>query len=128
MRKENGVDLGFLPVVFCSSVRIAPTVRIGVMSFCPNEKGMLSGTGKSFDARRISRIRRAYKIPSYYHHLRQRGLVTMGEICKKYHVERWIVTKWRKTGQIQAHLYDDAGRFLYHPEVKNYTKAIGGAV
>ncbi len=93
-----------------------------------NEKRMLSGTGKPFDARRISRIRRDYKIPSYHHHLRKWGFVSMSEICKQYQVERWIVTKWRKTGQIQASLYDNAGRFLYYPEVRNYTMAIGGVV
>ncbi|HLG31072.1 MAG TPA: recombinase family protein, partial [Candidatus Brocadiales bacterium] len=85
-----------------------------------NFKGMVSGTGKPFDARRILKIRRTYKIPSYYHNLRQRGYVTMGEVCKKFQVERWTVTKWRKAGQIEACLYDDAGRFLYKPASMSY--------
>jgi len=93
-----------------------------------NEKGMISGTGKAFDARRISATRRNYKIPSYQHHLRQRGCISMAEICKKYQVQRWTVFKWRKTGEIQGYRYDDTGRYLYHPELKNHTTAIGGAV
>jgi DNA invertase Pin-like site-specific DNA recombinase len=93
-----------------------------------NEKGLVSGTGKTFDARRISRIRRAYKIPSYRHHLLKKGMISMDEICKKYQVERWTVYKWRKTGQIKAKRYDDVGRYLYEPKIKNHTKVKGGAV
>jgi DNA invertase Pin-like site-specific DNA recombinase len=93
-----------------------------------NNQGMVSGTGKPFDGRRVQKIRRAYKIRSYSWHLRQQGFVTMKEICNEYNVERWTVTKWRNEGLIESHQYDDAGRHAYKLEAMNYTKCTGGAV
>lgn len=93
-----------------------------------NARGMVSGTGKPFDGRRVQKIRRAYSLRSYSWHLRQRGFVPMKEVCKKYNVERWTVTKWRQAGLIESHLYDDMGRHAYKLEAENYTKCTGGAV
>lgn len=78
-----------------------------------NNKGHLSGTGKSFTARRVSVIRRAYGLASRYTRLRKRGLLTIGEICEKNNVKRWDVYGWRKSGKLKAYRYDDAGRYLY---------------
>ena len=78
-----------------------------------NDKGYLSGTGKSFSARRVSKIRRAYGLASRYTRLRKKGLLTIGEICEKNKVKRWVVYEWRKTGKLKAYRYDDAGRYLY---------------
>ena len=78
-----------------------------------NNKGHLSGTGKSFTARRVSVIRRAYGLASRYTRLRKKGLLTIGEICEKNKVKRWVVYEWRKTGKLKAYRYDDAGRYLY---------------
>lgn len=93
-----------------------------------NEKRLLSGTGKTFDAKRVSKIRRAYRLPSYHNHLRQKGYLTMAEICEKFGVQRWNVYEWRKAGQIHGIRYDDAGRYLYDPKLKNHTMSTGGAV
>jgi hypothetical protein len=76
-------------------------------------RGYLSGTGKSFDAKRIAVIRRAYKISSRFTRLRRKGLHTIKEICDKYDVPRQKVYKWRKTGKIAAYKFDDVGRYLY---------------
>jgi DNA invertase Pin-like site-specific DNA recombinase len=81
-----------------------------------NDKGYLSGTGKSFTARRVSKIRRAYGITSRYARLRKKGLLTIGEICKKQDVKRWVVYEWRKSGNLKAYRYDDAGRYLYEED------------
>jgi len=80
-----------------------------------NNKGMLSGTGKEFDGRRISKIRRAYRIPSRYYRLRKKGLLTIHEIGEQFGVSRHVVYKWRKTGKLRAYRYDDVGRYLYQP-------------
>ena len=93
-----------------------------------NAQGMVSGTGKPFNGRRVQKIRRAYGLRSYYWHLKQKGYVTMKEICKRYNVERWTVTSWRQKGLIESRLYDDVGRHAYKPEMKNHTKCAGGAV
>jgi hypothetical protein len=78
-----------------------------------NQKGYRSGTGKSFCARRVSQIRRAYRIASYYTRLRKRGLLTIKEICEIYDITRWTVYDWRNSGKLKANRYDDVGRYLY---------------
>jgi len=80
-----------------------------------NDKGMLSGTGKEFNARRISKIRRAYRIPSRYHRLKEKGLLTIHEVGEKFGVKRHVVYKWRKSGKLRAYKFDDVGRYLYQP-------------
>ena len=80
-----------------------------------NNKGYRSGTGQSFCARRISVIRRAYKIPSRFTRLRKRGLLSIKEIGEKYGVNRWMVYAWRKSGKLKAYRCDDTGRSLYEP-------------
>ena len=59
-----------------------------------NERGMQSGTGLPFDARRVAVTRRHYRIPSRRTRLRQKGLLTIAEICEKFHVKRWTVYEW----------------------------------
>ena len=80
-----------------------------------NHKGYRSGTGQTFSARRISVIRRAYKIPSRFSRLKKRGLLTIKEIGEKYGVNRWMVYAWRKSGKLKAYRCDDTGRSLYEP-------------
>jgi hypothetical protein len=78
-----------------------------------NERGMHSGTGLPFDARRVAVTRRHYRIPSRRTRLRKKGLLTIAEICEKFNVKRWTVYEWRKTGKLKANRIDDVGRYLY---------------
>jgi hypothetical protein len=78
-----------------------------------NERGMHSGTGLPFDARRVAVTRRHYHIPSRRTRLRKQGLLTIAEICEKFNVKRWTVYEWRKTGKLKANRIDDVGRYLY---------------
>ncbi len=78
-----------------------------------SERGMQSGTGLPFDARRVAVTRRHYRIPSRRTRLREMGLLTMAEICEKFQVKRWTVYKWRKTGKLKAYQVDDVRRYLY---------------
>ena len=78
-----------------------------------NERGMQSGTGLPFDARRVAVTRRHYRIPSRRTRLRQKGLLTIAEICEKFHVKRWTVYEWRKRGKLKAYQIDDVRRYLY---------------
>ena len=55
-----------------------------------NDQGLVSGTGKTFDADRIGKIRRAYRLRSYFYRLRDKGLLTIHEICKQFKVSRHI--------------------------------------
>jgi hypothetical protein len=78
-----------------------------------NQRGYVSGTGKSFDGNRVAVIRRAYNIKSRFTRLRREGLHTIKEICKKHDVPRQRVYKWRKSGRLVAYQFDDVGRYLY---------------
>ena len=78
-----------------------------------NMRGMQSGTGLPFDARRVAVTRRHYRIPSRRTRLRQKGLLTIAEICDKFQVKRWTVYQWRKTGKLAAYRIDDVRRCLY---------------
>ena len=78
-----------------------------------NERGMRSGTGLPFDARRVAATRRHYHIPGRRTRLRKKGLLTIAEICEKFKVKRWTVYEWRKTGKLVAYRIDDVGRYLY---------------
>ena len=93
-----------------------------------NQKGLLSGTGKSFDSRRVSKIRRSYNLRSYFFRLRKKGLLTIKELCHRHQVQRYTVYKWRSQGRLKALRYDDVGRYLYDPILINITMSTGGAV
>jgi DNA invertase Pin-like site-specific DNA recombinase len=78
-----------------------------------NEKGYVSGTGKTFDGQRVRRVRVAYQLKSRYQRLRDSGFMTTKEICKKYQIHRATVSKFRKQGKLIGHLVDDQGRYLF---------------
>lgn len=80
-----------------------------------NDLGLTSGTGKRFDAQKISATRRNYNLKSYYTRLRAKGLKTIGEICQEHSVNRHKVYKWRDSGKLKGYRYDDVGRYLYEP-------------
>ena len=78
-----------------------------------NAKGFSSGTGKYFDGRRISRVRRAYGLKSRYERLRDAGMLTRNELAAKQGVHIGTIARWRNRGRLKAHLADDQGQYLY---------------
>jgi hypothetical protein len=80
-----------------------------------NQRGMVSGTGKTFDGRRVQKIRRAYGIVSRLTRLERDGRYTIRELCNKYGVHREKIYELRNAGRLKAYRYDDAGRYLYEP-------------
>jgi excisionase family DNA binding protein len=85
-----------------------------------NKRGLLSGMKKTFDGRRVAKIRRAYQIKSRYVRLKNAGLLTTQEICQKFELDRSTVLRWWKVGKIKGHRVGDSGRRLYEvPEQCN---------
>ncbi len=78
-----------------------------------NEGGYCSGTGKTFDAKRVSIIRRAYKLTSLYTRLRQQGFLSIKEMCEKFGISRHKVYALRRSKKLRAYRYDDVGRYMY---------------
>jgi hypothetical protein len=101
-----------------------------------NCKGLVSGTGKSFDARRVGKVQRAYRLKSRYTRLREQGLLTLAEMAARLGVCSATVKIRRAQGRLGAPAVrlDDVGRYLYEdpgddsPQARPDTLSTGGAV
>jgi DNA invertase Pin-like site-specific DNA recombinase len=107
-----------------------------------NTKGSLSGQGKTFDALRVNKVRRAYNLKSRYMRLRDRGCLTTKELTQRYAVCRGTVRHWRLRGILVGHAADDQGEYLFEdpgptlkhrgrrllPQYQSSTKAKRGVV
>jgi hypothetical protein len=81
-----------------------------------NGKSLLSGQGKTFDGRRVNKVRLAYNLKSRYMRLRDRGYLTTKELTQRYGVCRGTVRHWRLRGILVGHVADDQGEYLFeHP-------------
>ena len=77
-----------------------------------NREKLPSGSGLPFNWIRVAHLRVAKRIPGYYDHLRQAGMVTCEEIMKKTGVGRGTICKWRRAGVLRAIRYSRK-RWLY---------------
>ena len=55
----------------------------------------------------------SYGFRTHFQRLRERGLLTMGEIAKRLGIAPCVVKKWRDKGLLVAHCYNDKGQCLY---------------
>jgi len=81
-----------------------------------NERGLMSGLGRPFSARIVQKIRRAYHLKTRYQRLRERGMLTLGEMGQLLGVSSGTVKTWRDHGLLRAHPYTHKNECLYeHP-------------
>lgn len=80
-----------------------------------NERGFVSGTGKTFDARRVQVIRRAYGLATRQERLRAEGLLSLDEVAARLGLHKETVKRHRREGSLKLRCYrlDDANRFMY---------------
>ncbi len=80
-----------------------------------NSRNIVSGTGKSFDARRVRVVRRAYGLLSRQKRLRAQRLLTLDEVAAKLGVHTHTVKRRRQLGtlEVRCHRVDDNNRFMY---------------
>ncbi len=78
-----------------------------------NERGFVSGEGKSFHAIMVKRIRRTYGLRKRYDRLRDAGMLTLTEIAALLGTSTRTVKKWRDHGLLRAHAYNDKNECLY---------------
>jgi DNA invertase Pin-like site-specific DNA recombinase len=78
-----------------------------------NERGVRSGSGKSFSPLIVANIRRSYGLTDRYSRLRAAGMLTIQEIANILEVCDDTVKRWRRRGLLRAHAYNDKGEFLY---------------
>lgn len=94
-----------------------------------NERGDLTGTGKTFKPWTVCRIRRHYRLRSRYDRLRAAGMLNEAEIAKELDVVPATIKVWRRAGLLKAHAYNDKRSCLFEPPgpdrpVKNTHKGV----
>ena len=86
-----------------------------------NEKGLVSGWGRSFDGRRVRVTRRLYNLKSRYARLQEAGFLKLREAAKKLGICRWTVKERRAAGKLpmEVRKLNDTGEYMYKdPEWK----------
>jgi DNA invertase Pin-like site-specific DNA recombinase len=81
-----------------------------------NQRGLVSGEGKPFQACMVRRLRRDYRLKTRYDRLRGAGLLTLTEIARQLGVSPRTVKIWRDHCLLRAHVHNDKNERLYeHP-------------
>jgi DNA invertase Pin-like site-specific DNA recombinase len=80
-----------------------------------NQRGLTSGTGKTFTVDRVRAHCACYRLRSHHQRLRQAGLLTLDQIADQLHAHPSSIKRWYRLGLITGHLADDRGTCLYHP-------------
>ena len=86
-----------------------------------NERGLTSGCGNAFHARRVQKTRRAYRLKSRYTRLHERGWLNLHEVSKKLGVCGSTVKKRRAEARLglRSIKVDDTGQYMYeNPDTK----------
>jgi DNA invertase Pin-like site-specific DNA recombinase len=80
-----------------------------------NEKGLRSGTGKSFDGMRVRRTVKAHGLRSRRKRLATQGLITIRQLAAKLGLTPSGVRARRREGrlEVRAYLLDDTGQYMY---------------
>ena len=78
-----------------------------------NDRGHLSGEGKSFNRFMVRKIRCKYNLKSRYQRLREAGLMTLQEIADALHVHEKTIKTWRDNGLLLAVRFNDKNECLY---------------
>ena len=80
-----------------------------------NRRGFVSGAGKTFDARRVGKLQRAYGLKSRNERLREKGLLTAEELAARIGVHPATVRNRRLRGRLNGYRLNDTGKCLYDP-------------
>lgn len=81
-----------------------------------NERGYVSGEGKTFHPMMVKRLRRDYGLKTRYDRLRETGMLRLDEMADLIGISTQRVKIWRDRGLLRAHAYNDKNECLYeHP-------------
>ena len=87
-----------------------------------NEKGYKTGGGVALTQNAISYIRIAHGLKSRFERLRERGFLTISEVCQKLNISVETVYRHQQLGLLRAHPYDGQNRCLFEDPGNNYRK------
>jgi len=80
-----------------------------------NERGFVSGTGKSFNGSLVKGVRRAYGPATREERLRAAGLLTLDEVADRLGLHKETVKRYRRDGRltVRYHPINEANQFMY---------------
>jgi hypothetical protein len=87
-----------------------------------NERGLLSGCGKTFDGYRVRRLRQRCGLKSRHTRLREQGWLSLGEVASKLGVNTWTVKARRAKNLLglDTRKLNDMGQYMYeNPEPRD---------
>jgi len=92
-----------------------------------NELGRRNWRGDSFTTPKVARVRVIYGLKSRFQRLRQRGMLTSGELARRFGVCPTTLNLLGRQGILKRHTYDSDHRYLYEPPGDvTLVKGIGG--
>ena len=77
------------------------------------QNGFRSGMGKAVNPTMVARVRNHYHLKPRYDRLRERGLLTLGEVAQALGISTATAKQWRLAGLLTAHPYNDKNQYLY---------------
>jgi len=88
-----------------------------------NSRGFVPGYGKPFHGPMVSRIAKDHGLKTRWERLRERGMLTVGEMAERLDICTSQVRVWRAAGLLRAHLFNEKNEYLYedpgpHPPQK----------
>jgi hypothetical protein len=91
-----------------------------------NQRGALSGCGQRFNSRIIAHLRREYQLKPRYDRLREKGLLTLGEMSARLDIGPKCVITWRNRGLLRGYPVNDRDDWLYEdPRTRSTTQGPG---
>lgn len=90
----------------CTDVEIAQRL---------NELGHRNWRGDSFTHKKVRLVRITYGLKSRFQRLRERGMLTSGELARRFGVCPTTVNHLGQQGLLKRHTYDSDHRYLYEP-------------
>lgn len=80
-----------------------------------NELGHRNWRGDPFTHKKVRLVRITYGLKSRFQRLRQRGMLTSGELARRFGVCPTTVNHLGRLGILKRHTYDSDHRYLYEP-------------
>jgi DNA invertase Pin-like site-specific DNA recombinase len=80
-----------------------------------NELGHRNWRGDPFTNKKVTLVRVTYSLKGRFHRLRDRGMLTSGELASRFGVCPTTVNELGRQGILRRHAYDSGHRYLYEP-------------
>lgn len=104
-----------LPQVVQMIGELLETCTDGEVAQRLNELGHRNWRGEVFTTKKVTLVRITYGLKSRFQRLRERGMLTSGELARRFGVCPTTVNHLGRQGILKRHAYDSDHRYLYEP-------------